>query len=547
MNAPDTWLQGLHMAKKQKADFKKETVNLDALIPREDLRSKKQGAPNVGSIAVTELAIGKNQYHLLRKPLFQRETDDWTIDHVVSLIKSFRDGHLIPAVILWDAEGYTFVIDGAHRLSVFIAWINDDYGDLTISQGFFKSGISKRQREVAAECRRLISEAGCAYATLSKLGSLLNRTEEQLRYLSNTNRPLETQRVLGNSEMAATSFLAINQRSVQIDVTERYFIEEEDAPNVVAARAIVSNTSGYAYWGKFTSANVNEIERMARNIYASIFEPEDAVPKVDTELQPAGQARTSNGIRIALDLVNITNDIKGLPKGQAKDINGDETVRFLERTHRVTKHVAGNASASLSLHPAVYFWGSTGNHRPSIFLAVISLVQEMIEKDELREFTLVRAQFEEFLVGNAGIGKQLLGKHGGWKKSVLPVKKLLRLILDGLRNNKSHEEIERDISGTPQIVGDQGVFEMQTPEKAGWKEAKQHMRIKASLDTAIRCEICHARLVTKDASDDHIRRQTDGGASTGDNNQLTHHYCNHGFKEYYAGKGLPLPMISLPV
>ena len=157
------------MAKKQKADFEKDTVNLDALIPREDLRSKKQGSPNVGPIPVSELQLGKNQYHLLRKPLFQRETDDWTIDHVVSLVKSFRDGHLIPAVILWDAEGYTFVIDGAHRLSVFIAWINDDYGDQHISQGFFKSGIPKRQTEVAEECRRRIADAGCAYTALSSL------------------------------------------------------------------------------------------------------------------------------------------------------------------------------------------------------------------------------------------------------------------------------------------------------------------------------------------------------------------------------------------
>ena len=112
------------MAKKQRSDFGKDTVNLDALIPREDLRDKKQGPAASGPIPVTELQVGKNQYHLLRKPLFQRETDDWSIDHVVTLIQSFRDGDLIPAVILWDAQGYTFVVDGAHRLSVFIGWVN---------------------------------------------------------------------------------------------------------------------------------------------------------------------------------------------------------------------------------------------------------------------------------------------------------------------------------------------------------------------------------------------------------------------------------------
>ena len=171
----------------------------------------------------------------------------------------------------------------------------------------------------------------------------------------------------------------------------------------------------------------------------------------------------------------------------------------------------------------------------------------MVAKDELREFTLVRARLEEFLVGNAGIGKQLLGKHGGWKKSVSPVKKLLRTVLDGLRIGKDDQAIEHEISGNQKIIADRGEFEMQTPEKNKWKEAKQHARIKASLDSAVRCGICKARLVVRDASDDHKTRRTDGGASSFDNIQLTHHYCNHGFKEYYEQRGLPLPEISDPV
>jgi hypothetical protein len=100
----------------------------------------------------------------------------------------------------------------------------------------------------------------------------------------------------------------------------------------------------------------------------------------------------------------------------------------------------------------------------------------MIENEELREFTIVRARFEEFLVGNAGIGKQLLGKHGGWKKSVSPVKKLLRLILDGLKKGQTAQEIEAAIYGDPKIADGVDDFEMQTPEKNKWKEARQHAR-----------------------------------------------------------------------
>ena len=82
------------------AAIHKEIVNLDALIPRDDVEAKTPKASK-GVIQVTELAVGKHFYGLLRKPLFQRETNDWSVDNVVSLIRSFRNGHLIKEIILW--------------------------------------------------------------------------------------------------------------------------------------------------------------------------------------------------------------------------------------------------------------------------------------------------------------------------------------------------------------------------------------------------------------------------------------------------------------
>ena len=98
---------------------KKDTVNLDALIPRADILT---AIPTTGRghIPVSELNKEQLYYDLLRKPDFQRETDDWDINNVVSLIKSFQKKHLIPAIILWATQGQTFIIDDTHRLSVFI-------------------------------------------------------------------------------------------------------------------------------------------------------------------------------------------------------------------------------------------------------------------------------------------------------------------------------------------------------------------------------------------------------------------------------------------
>jgi hypothetical protein len=224
------------------------------------------------------------------------------------------------------------------------------------------------------------------------------------------------------------------------------------------------------------------------------------------------------------------------------DTDGSQTSRVLAKVWGVVKYVAGNQPASLSLHPAVYFWGTTGNHRPSMFLAVISFVQELIQKNELAKFTLHRAQLEEFLVGKNNLGQQILSRYGGWKKSLDPIGKLLWKILNGLEAGKSEAEIFADIS-----VSGIGASNNENVSTSNWKETRSAARIKASLASAQRCAICKARLVLSHASDDHIQRRADGGHSGQDNAQLTHHYCNHGFKEHYASLKQPIPNIASPV
>ena len=148
-------------------------VNLDAMIKREDLsiiESDQQGGAGEGGVPVTELRKGRLHYNLLRKPDFQRETNDWDIDNVVTFIKSFRDGHLIPSLILWRSQnGFNFVIDGAHRLSALIAWVNDDYGDRSISQDFFDHKIPNAQKKNADECRRRIAAEVGTFKDLSTI------------------------------------------------------------------------------------------------------------------------------------------------------------------------------------------------------------------------------------------------------------------------------------------------------------------------------------------------------------------------------------------
>lgn len=157
----------------------------------------------------------------------------------------------------------------------------------------------------------------------------------------------------------------------------------------------------------------------------------------------------------------------------------------------------------------------------------------------LVKFTTHRAQLEELLVGKDNLGQQILGRYGGWKRNLDPMTKLLRQILDGLESGKNRDEIFAGMS-----VSGAGASSNESTSGSNWKETRSASRIKASLASAQRCAICRACLVLTHASDDRIQRRFDGGQSGQDNAQLTHHYCNHGFKEHYASLKQPIPLIA---
>lgn len=522
-------------------------VNLDAMIARIDLDAKSAGDQLGGgdhSIPVSELVRGKLHYGLLRKPDFQRETNDWDIDNVVTLIRSFRDGRLIPSIILWRSNaGYSFVIDGAHRLSAFIAWVNDDYGDREISQKFFNHQIPKRQKDIAEECRAQVARVG-TYSDLSKALNDETPSAERLKWAANIAKSLATQYVAGDADAAQESFLAINQRAVAIDATEKYMILSRRKPDVIAARALVRNATGHQYWSRFADDKKETIEKLTNDIYGMIFQPENEDIARSIELPLAGQAYSGDSLRMALELVQFANEYRASKseEEEADDLDGDSTIKFLERVKSVFRRISGPQSASLALHPGVYFWGSTGRHHPTAVLAVIGFVKYLIKHDKLNEFSTYRAQFEEFLVTEEAIIKHILGKYGGWAKSAPTVFRLYETIFQGFSAGLDRAAIREGIINEPRFAGTKEALELhESPGKRPTPGSKAAVRRRTLLDSAVRCPICHARLSSTSFSDDHIQRVQDGGRGTAENLQLTHPYCNSGFKEHLNHKGLPGP------
>lgn len=123
-----------------------DIVNIDALIPREDFEvlSEQANSQPIQTIQIRDLERDTFFYSAIRKPDFQRETNEWGLGRISDFIKSFLEGDLIPAIILWQGGGNIFVIDGAHRLSSLAAWVQDDYGDGLVSKLFYNGVIPIR-------------------------------------------------------------------------------------------------------------------------------------------------------------------------------------------------------------------------------------------------------------------------------------------------------------------------------------------------------------------------------------------------------------------
>ena len=310
--------------------------------------------------------------------------------------------------------------------------------------------------------------------------------------------------------------------------------------NVLAARALVRSATGNEYWSNFSQDKKDNISKLATSIYNIIFEPENEDIGRSIELPAAGGSYSPDSIRIAIEMVNLANEYRP-PRElseEADDPDGSRTIRYLEKTLAVVKHISGSQPSSLGLHPAVYFWSATGKHNPAAFLAVVAFFRGRIVGSELIEFSRVRANFEEFLVQNTEITKSILGRFGGWTKSVPAMLRYYEKILDGLHEEKNFEEILNSVLSDHTLTNQHSNVEINSIANSRVsRETKNTVRRRQLLESAVRCPICHARLPSTGFSDDHKIRVEDGGRGDARNIQLTHRYCNHGLKEHLTSLG----------
>ena len=513
-------------------------VNLDALIVREDFEVKGQGgeAPTKPSIEIRELEKDQFFFGGLRKPDFQRETSEWDPKRVAGLVQTFLKDDLIPAVILWKNKDLYFVIDGSHRLSALIAWVQDDYGDGERSQHFWGHAVPDEQLKIAERTRQLIEKEFGSYR--SHKDAILNPKAYGPDIVARARRlgtiSLQLQWVRGNSGDAEQSFIRINQQAANITPQELELIRARRKPNAIAARAIIQRGTGHQYWDRFSPAQQEKIKLLASELYELIFQPPLQYPIKTLDLPPGGAVYTATSLRMVYDFVTLC---AGIPSAE-DDADGSRTLDYLARCKRVAQLLCSNHASSLGLHPAVYFYSWTGKQQPILFLTWAALIVELERSNRLPHFTRVRGQLEKFLVANRPLLNQVIRKFGTKESGTKHLGGFYRDVLKLLSDGVSAAEMPTTLSAKPEysyLQPEESPYGGVAPTKFS-TQVKSGLVVQELLAEAHHCPICEGLVPHQAISVDHIERREDGGLSIPSNARLTHPYCNTGYKESLRAK-----------
>jgi hypothetical protein len=521
--------------------------NLDALIPREDFEVDDEGSDQDlrDNADISSLEKGHFFYESLRKPDFQRETGNWSPEKICEFIRTFLDGDLIPAIILWKWQGNSFVIDGAHRLSALISWVQDDYGDGARSLAFYANRIPEEQKEIAKATRELVKKKLGSYLDYKAAASNPDPSKPEVAARAKRlgARSARIQWVTGDPKKAEDAFFKINQESTPIDKTELRILRARNTPSAISARVILRAATGHKYWRDFAADEQEKVIKKGISIHADLFTPALNTPIKTLDLPVAGRSHAGSSLPLIFDLVNIANDQKVVDPSKSKKIppahsavhpDGPMTVEFLRETERIVNRIVGTHPSCLGLHPAVYFYSATGRHQPTAFLAVVSLIKDFENRGWFEQFTSSRKDFEEFLLKYKDFSNQITIRMGSGVKGFERLKTLYLKVLDLISSGKGETDILESLRADGNfafLVTPGSVPEKTTKRKRFNTDAISQTFLKEALGSPIRCKICHGLIHVKSITIDHIQRIREGGVGSIENAQLAHPYCNSTFKQ----------------
>lgn len=511
-------------------------VNIDAIIPREDFEViGNQNSTNLfTSISISNFT-GGFFYPFLRKPDFQRETNEWDAKKIAEFIESYINGELIPAIILWrNNTGLYFVIDGAHRLSALISWIKDDYGDGEISKKFYSDSINEEQVEIAQNTRKLIEKKIGKYSDIINAPFSENLDSKLIQKAKNLGAySIQVQWVDGDAKKAEKSFFKINQQASKIDPTELKILESRKKGNCIAARAIIRGGQGHKYWSEFSAETQAEIQKLAKEINEIIYNPTLKTPVKTLDIPIGGKLISAQSLPLILEFVNMVNHIgQNFSIDENDDTDGSKTLLYLKKARILSWRLNSVHPSSLGLHPIVYFYSQEGKHKPASFYFTVAFLIELDKKNLFTLFIKNREKFEDFLLNYDYIIQQISRKYRSAFSAIPHVVEFYFLLLRHFENSLSVNESLNEIVKIEKFkfVTLQNTLEDKVIYRDFTTESKSEVFIKEALKIGLKCKICNGYIHKNSITIDHVIRKEEGGKGNSENGQLAHPYCNTTFK-----------------
>lgn len=158
----------------------------------------------------------------------------------------------------------------------------------------------------------------------------------------------------------------------------------------------------------------------------------------------------------------------------------------------------------------------------------------VIDLDERRknnEFIKVRENIEHIIWNYDYLIQQINRRYRSAQGSYLVISDFIWKCMELLNNGKSEAEAIESLieSHFNYLTLDKQKLE-ETSSKNFDTDRKSAVYIRDAVDSAPKCNICKGLIHKNSISVDHVIRKADGGLGTVENGQLTHPYCNTGFK-----------------
>ncbi|MGB8648636.1 MAG: HNH endonuclease signature motif containing protein [Anaerolineae bacterium] len=566
-------------------------VHLDHIIKKQSLRyvGKDDGVPAFNRskddppnpLRYKDLEDHDGIVPWLRKPDFQRETSAWTPEKCVDLLESVVRRWVIPGLIMWrnDETDLVYVLDGAHRISVLLAWMLDDWGDRAPAGYYERNKRAGEIERAAITVRELVKRQIGDYASYKEAyqkylkaqddGDVSSLREDErtkgsfYRDIRSGAKGFHVQWEFGDYNVAEASFLRINRTGQQLNTFETTLIENRNSTLARAVMSVANGGSGH-FWPELSSpvskSQLQTLNEMATGLHRKLFVPSLegtiqslAVPFMVApgyfqkhallmELFPVFQGKSGQPDDIT-DILEEDNNASG----DAILANG---MTLMYKAVDAMSQLTGedNDSRTLNLVPLFYFYSNIGRYVRSALYGFISWLNQGSE-EEVRTrkiiFSAHRERFEQVLFRHniAGIIPDRIGSGPRATFGTADFyERLLRLL-----NSNSHAtgdpSFEKELGDILAKLAVPRSEKRVSESRVATKTQKNAVVIKKLFENSARCHICGGILNMSEVQYDHKKEWHLGGESHPDNFEPTHPFCNNMREEIEEHKKDPRSLV----